>query len=186
MKFVRSAVRVSRILSFLTLSAGLVLPAFAADSAAVKRGEFLVSVGSCADCHMPFKMGATGPEKDTTRGLSGHPQAVRLGPPPKLDADWNWAGSASGTAFIGPWGTSYAANLTPDKETGIGNWKERDFIRALQSGQHVGATRPILPPMPWQSLARLPVPDLKAIFAYLKAQAPVYNQVPAYQPPAAP
>lgn len=172
-----------RLGAFLALATVAVSPVLGADNAMLQRGALLVHVGGCADCHTPFRMGAGGPEKDVARGLSGHPEAARLGTPPKLDADWNWAGSATGTAFVGPWGVTYAANLTPDKETGIGQWKERDFVGAMQTGKHLGVARPILPPMPWQPLGKLPVADLKAIFVYLMEQPPVKNKVPEYQPP---
>lgn len=151
----------------------------------VKRGAFLVATGDCVTCHTPFKMGPGGPEKDLTRGLSGHPADLKLPPAPKLDAAWNWAGSATMTAFVGPWGTTYAANLTPDRETGIGNWKEMDFIQAMRKGQHLGVARPIMPPMPWQAVGRLPERDLRAVFAYLMAQPAIRNRVPEYAPPAA-
>lgn len=150
----------------------------------IKRGAYLVGIGGCADCHTPLKMGAKGPEKDTSRGLSGHPESLRLPPPPKLDGDWNWAGSATMTAFAGPWGITYAANLTPDRETGMGKWKEGDFIQAMRTGKHAGVGRPIQPPMPWHVLAGLPEQDLRAIFSYLMAQPPVKNRVPEYAPPA--
>jgi len=153
------------------------------DTSQIKRGARLVAFGGCADCHIPFKMGPNGPEKDVARGLSGHPEDLRLPPSPKLDNAWNWAGSASMTAFVGPWGTTYAANLTPDRETGIGAWREKDFIQAMRTGKHVGVARPILPPMPWQSVASLPDKDLRAIFAYLTAQPSVKNKVPDYLPP---
>ena len=157
--------------------------AAAADSALVKRGALLVGIGGCADCHTPFRMGANGPEKDLARGLSGHPDGLALPPPPALSAEWNWAGSATMTAFAGPWGTSYAANLTPDRESGIGAWKEKDFIGAMRSGKHLGVARPILPPMPWQALAGLPEKDLRAIYAYLMAQPAIRNKVPEPLPP---
>ena len=131
-----------------------------------------------------LEMGANGPEKDLTRGLSGHPEQLMLGAPPKLDNDWNWAGSATMTAFVGPWGTTYAANLTPDRETGIGSWKEKDFVQAMRTGRHVGVARPIMPPMPWQAIGQLPDSDLRAIYAYLQAQPAVKNKVPEYAPPA--
>ncbi len=150
--------------------------------AMVKRGAKLVMVGGCMDCHTPFRRGAGGPEKDLARGLSGHPAELKLPTPPLLKAEWNWAGSATMTAFVGPWGISYAANLTPDRETGIGNWKEKDFIQALRTGKHVGVARPIQPPMPWQTLAGLPEKDLQVIFAYLMAQPAVKNKVPDYVP----
>ena len=156
----------------------------ARDSKLMKRGELLVTVGGCVDCHTPFKMGANGPEKDMSRGMSGHPESVKLPPPPALSKEWNWAGAATGTAFVGPWGTTYSANLTPDRETGMGGWKEKDFIQAMRTGKHIGVARPILPPMPWQGLAALPDWDLRAIYAYLMAQPAVKNKVPDYAPPA--
>ena len=148
------------------------------DAPLVKRGALLVSVGDCVTCHTPFRMGANGPEKDIARGLSGHPEGLKLTPPPRLDAEWNWAGSATMTAFVGPWGITYAANLTPDRETGIGAWKEKDFVQAMRTGKHLGAARPILPPMPWKALSRLPESDLRAIYVYLMAQPAVKNKVP--------
>jgi len=155
------------------------------DTSQVKRGARLVAYGGCIDCHTPFKLGPNGPEKDMVRGLSGHPAELVLPPPPKVDGAWNWAGSASMTAFVGPWGTTYASNLTPDRETGIGAWREQDFIQAMRNGKHLGAGRPILPPMPWQSVGSLPDKDLRALFAYLKAQPAVKNRVPDYVPPPA-
>jgi hypothetical protein len=89
------------------------------------------------------------------------------------------------TAFAGPWGVSYAANLTPDKETGMGNWTEEMFVTALRTGKHGGVAngRPILPPMPWNWFAKLNDSDLKAIFAYLKTVKPIKNAVPVSMPP---
>jgi mono/diheme cytochrome c family protein len=171
------------------LSCTLLAPgaAFAENATAlVKRGAQLVGIGGCMDCHTPFRMGANGPEKDLARSLSGHPEALQMPPPPKLEAAWNWAGSATMTAFVGPWGMTYAANLTPDRETGIGAWTQEQFIQAMRSGKHVGDARPILPPMPWQALAGLPDKDLRAIYAYLMAQPAIRNKVPDYAPPAPP
>ncbi len=153
------------------------------DAALIKRGALLVSVGDCVTCHTPFKMGANGPEKDMARGLSGHPEGLKLTPPPRLDAEWNWGGSATMTAFVGPWGISYSANLTPDRETGIGAWKEKDFIQAMRTGKHLGVARPLLPPMPWQGLSGLPEKDLQAIYAYLMSLPAVKNRVPEPVPP---
>lgn len=169
-----------------TLGCGLALasPAGAADGALIKRGAQLVAYGGCADCHTPLKLGPKGPEKDVARGLSGHPADLNLPPPPKMDGAWNWAGSASLTAYVGPWGISYASNLTPDRDTGIGAWRESDFIRAMRSGKHLGAGRPILPPMPWQAVGSLSDKDLRALFAYLKAQPALTNKVPDAAPPA--
>ncbi len=87
------------------------------------------------------------------------------------------------TAFVGPWGMSFAANLTPDDQTGIGLWTEDVFIKALRTGKHMGAGRPILPPMPWFNLVQAKEEDLQAMFAYLKSLPPVKNQVPTPIPP---
>jgi len=82
------------------------------------------------------------------------------------------------TTAIGPWGVSFAANLTPDNETGIGSWQPEIFINSLKTGKHLSAGRPILPIMPWQALGTLKEEDLRAIFAYLKSLPPVKNKVP--------
>ena len=84
------------------------------------------------------------------------------------------------TTAVGPWGTSFAANLTPD-ETGIGNWSEAQFLKAIKEGKFKGMenTRPLLPPMPWTEYRNFPDEDLKAIFAYLKTIKPIDNVVPA-------
>lgn len=154
-------------------------------SALVQRGGYLVHAMGCADCHTPLKMGPKGPAPDLSRGLSGHPQDAGLPPAPAAQGPWLWGGAATMTAFWGPWGVSYAANLTPDRETGLGNWTAQDFIKAMRTGKHVGASRPILPPMPWQALGKLNDGDLKAVFAYLTAQPAVRNQVPQPLAPAA-
>ena len=64
------------------------------------------------------------------------------------------AGTMSLTAWVGPWGISYAANLTPDKATGIGTLTEEMFIKTLREGKYMGVGRPLLPPMPWEVLAK--------------------------------
>ena len=69
-------------------------------------------------------------------------------------------------------------NLTPDKNTGIGIWTEEMFLSALKTGRHMGVSRPILPPMPWQAFRNLSDADLKAIFSYLRTIKPVHNRIP--------
>ena len=88
------------------------------------------------------------------------------------------------TAWVGPWGVSYAANLTPD-ETGIGNWEEKNFFTAIREGKYKGIPtgRPLLPPMPWDMYSHMTDDELKAIFAYLKSINPISNAVPPPQPP---
>jgi len=175
----------ARSLSFAALL--LATQAVTAADSAIARGRYLVQIGACADCHAPMRMGEQGPATDLSRGLSGHPQNLVMPPPPKLaEGPWQWTGAASNTAFAGPWGLSYAANLTPDPETGIGRWREQDFVAAMRSGKHAGAGRPILPPMPWPAYSRMTEADLKAVFAYLRSEPAVRNQVPEPQPPPAP
>jgi hypothetical protein len=158
-------------------SAGMV-PA-SAQGVSVERGEYLVTIGGCHDCHTPFKMGENGPEPDMDLALSGHPEQLVMPPPPDLgDSPWVWIGSGSNTAFAGPWGISYARNLTPEELTGTGIWTEEIFIKTLRSGRHWGVSRPILPPMPWQNYGQATDEDLKSIWAYLRTVKPIKNQVP--------
>ena len=88
-----------------------------ADRAA--RGRYLVNYGGCNDCHTPLKVTPQGPMPDMTRVLSGHPQDTKLPPPDLKPGPW-FAVTAGMTGWAGPWGTSYAANLTPDTNTGFG------------------------------------------------------------------
>ena len=92
--------------------------------------------------------------------------------------------SADLTAWSGPWGISYAINLTPDENTGIGSWSEDTFVKALKTGRHMGVSRPILPPMPWTAFRNLTDDDLRSIFAYLRTIPPVDNRVPEPVAPA--
>ena len=144
----------------------------------VERGAYLVSMMGCNDCHTPWKMGAQGPEPDLTRALTGHPQDMVLPPPPAASGPWIWHGAATNTAFAGPWGVSFTANLTPDPETGLGKWTEDMFIATMRTARHQGKGRPILPPMPVKMIGKANDEDLKSIFAYLQSLAPVKNRVP--------
>jgi hypothetical protein len=129
-------------------------------------------------------MGANGPEPDMTRQLSGHPAALKMPPPPTFGAEWAWGGAATNTAFVGPWGISYAANLTPDDQTGLGRWNEEMFVRALRLGKHLGNSRPIQPPMPWPWYGKMTDEDLKATFACLRSIPAIANEVPPWAPAA--
>lgn len=144
----------------------------------VERGRYLVTFGGCNDCHTPLKMGPTGPQPDISRMLSGHPHDLVMPPAPAANGPWVWAGAGTNTAFAGPWGVSYARNLTPDKVTGLGIWTEEMFIKTMRTGRHMGVSRPILPPMPWQNLNALNDDDLKSVFAYLRSIKPIQNEVP--------
>ncbi len=156
--------------------------------AKVKRGEYLVTTSGCNDCHSPKIMTAAGPAPDPKRLLSGHDMTEKL--PAVTDknmiAPGQWMLFSSGlTAAVGPWGTSFAANLTPD-DTGIGAWDFNQFKKAIREGKSKGldGTRPLLPPMPWFNIAKLTDDDLEAVFAYLKSLPPVKNSVPNPIPPA--
>jgi hypothetical protein len=145
----------------------------------VERGKYLVTIMGCHDCHTPKKMGAQGPEPDFSRALAGHPEEPKLPPPPALPAGpWIATTSWDLTAWSGPWGISYAVNLTPDENTGLGIWTEEMFVRALRTGRHMGTSRPILPPMPWQLYSTTTDDDMKAVYAYLRSIPPIKNRVP--------
>lgn len=154
----------------------------------VKRGETLVLTLGCHDCHSTKKMTPEGiPVPDETMALAGHPANQPLPQhDPALVAPGQWIlANQSFTAYVGPWGTSYAANLTPDP-TGMGSWTEEQFFKAMREGKYKGMdnTRMLLPPMPWPGYAHLSDDDIKALFAYLKTVKPVENAVPAPMPPA--
>jgi hypothetical protein len=152
------------------------------DKEMIARGKYLVTVSACHDCHSPKIMTPNGPELDTTRLLSGHPMNEKLAPVIQTN-DWLMFNGAL-TAYVGPWGVTYSANLTPD-DTGIGNWKYEQFERAIRKGKYKGleTSRPLLPPMPWQMYRNFNDEDLKAIFSYLKSLPPVNNLVPNPVPP---
>jgi hypothetical protein len=127
-----------------------------------------------------------GPEPDPNLLLSGHREGT---PVPEFPAEtvgkgeWMAMTDADMTTWAGPWGISFAANLTPDNVTGCGGWTEEMFIGAMRSGKHLGAGRPILPPMPWQAIGQCSDDELKAMFAYLKSIKPIANRVPDPVPP---
>lgn len=152
----------------------------------IARGNYLVQVMDCGTCHTPKVMTKEGPMPDEGKLLSGHPSGEKL---PAFDRAIIQKGlvvmNGSITAFSGPWGVSYAANLTPD-DTGIKNWSYENFEKAMRQGKFKGldGSRMILPPMPWQAFKNLTDDDLKAIYSYLKSIRPVTNLVPPAEPPA--
>jgi hypothetical protein len=159
---------------------GTPAPAAAPAMSQVERGKMLIIGGGCHDCHTPKKMGPNGPEADMDRMLSGHPESEGVPPPFKPIKGSPYVIHINGhlTAWSGDWGVSFAANLTPDQNTGLGIWTEDMFVAALKQGKHMGKSRPILPPMPWNWYGQLPEEDLKAMFAYLKSIKPIANRVP--------
>ena len=140
----------------------------------------MVTILGCNDCHSPKKMGAQGPEIILELMLSGYPSDR---PIVKFEDKMIKTGFAQFypdlTAAAGPWGLTFAGNLTPD-ETGIGNWTEEQFKKALTQGKLKGldGSRTLLPPMPWVNYVSMADEDIKAIFAYLKSIKPVKNIVP--------
>jgi mono/diheme cytochrome c family protein len=130
-------------------------PAVVSQADRVARGEYLVKVIGCGDCHTP---GSFAGAPDMGRTLSG--------------TEYGW---------VGPWGTTYAKNLTPDS-TGLAGWTEEDLVRALRAGTRKDGT-PIRPPMPWTWLSNLTDEDAHSIAAYLLSLAPVRHVVPAALPP---
>ncbi|WEK38250.1 MAG: diheme cytochrome c-553 [Candidatus Pseudobacter hemicellulosilyticus] len=151
----------------------------------IARGQYLVTVIGCGDCHSPKVMTPMGPAPDTGRALSGHPADMPLGAiDKKALGSWVLFNHMT-TAVVGPWGVSFAANLTSDT-TGIGTWSEKQFFTAMRKGKFKGLEggRPLLPPMPWQNYGGMSDEDLRAIFAYLKSTKPIKNVVPAPKSPA--
>ncbi|MGE5713571.1 MAG: c-type cytochrome [Betaproteobacteria bacterium] len=163
-------------------------PSKAAESTAEKiaRGKYIVTTSGCNDCHTPWVMGPKGPEPDMSRMLSGHPEGEVLPPAPAAQGPWIMTASATNTAWAGPWGVSYTANLTPDAETGLGKWTQRNFNETIRTGRHMGRGRPILPPMPIMMYKNFTDADMEAIFTYLQSIPAVRNRVPEPLPPAMP
>jgi mono/diheme cytochrome c family protein len=108
----------------------------------VQRGEYLATVSGCGDCHTP---GTLYDAPDFSRKLSG--------------SELGWQG---------PWGVTYASNLTPDMETGLGGWTDAEIERALRSGVKKDGT-PVGPPMPWPDFAQFTPDDMAALIAYLRS-----------------
>ncbi len=162
-----------------------VKPDFYGYESQVKWGEHLVTVLGCHDCHTPKKMTDKGPELELTLALSGHSEKM---PVPEVDRKKfegkGYIVTSDFTSWVGPWGISYAANLTPD-ETGTGNWTEEQFLTALKKKIMKGlpGTRPMLPPMAMMPFDQMRDDELKAIFAYLKTVPPIKNIVPQPTPP---
>lgn len=185
----------TRLLGSLALLSALAVVAYAAaperpktaqpHDELVARGRYLVEGFACADCHTPHVLGPNGPEPDAERRLAGHPADMVLPPAPVLPpGPWIASFTGSMTAWCGPWGTSYTANLTPDDETGLGKWTADDFVATLKTGRHMGRGREILPPMPIPAIRNLTEDDMRAMYAYLRTIPAVKNRVPDPLPPA--
>ena len=126
--------------------------AAAAQQAQAERGKYLVAIAGCNDCHTP---GYFFGKPEMSRYLGGSDVGFEI---PGLGV------------FHGP-------NLTPDKETGLGNWSRDQIITVFKTG-----TRPdgriLAPIMPWRALSSLSMRDMRALAAYLQSLKPVKNKVP--------
>jgi hypothetical protein len=142
----------------------------------IKRGEYLVTIGGCNDCHTPMKMTPIGLMPDFERRLMGHPADAPdpTGTPGKTDLALT---GSDLTSWKMPYGLVYSRNITPDK-SGLGDWTEAQFIKSMRIGRHQGEGRPLLAPMPWPSVAAMTDEDLKAVYAYLRSIKPIANTVP--------
>ena len=156
-------------------------PAAAPTQTPVERGKVLVQVGGCHDCHSPKDKG----QIIQSTMLSGHPSSLKITAPDKVTGPWVIGTTDMLTAWSGPWGISFAANITPDPDTGLKSsaWSEDAFLKAMKTGKHIGTGRDILLPMPWFMYKDLSDEDLKAIWAYLQSIPPVKNEVPDPIPP---
>jgi mono/diheme cytochrome c family protein len=84
---------------------------------------------------------------------------------------------AGGRAIATPFGTIFSANITPDRDTGIGAWNDDDFYRAMHEGRGARGER-LYPAFPYPYFTRLTRQDVDAIRAYLMSLAPVRNTPP--------
>lgn len=152
----------------------------ASKEALIKRGEYLVTIAGCGDCHSPKVMTNMGPVPDTTKLFSGHRSDAK---PLEISADAFKKGwvlfNNENTALATPMFVSYAANISSDA-TGIGNWSFDQFKKALTQGKWKGMemNRELLPPMPWPNYSKMTEADLLAIFEFLKSTKPIKNIVP--------
>lgn len=127
----------------------------------VKRGEYLITAAACYDCHTPMEKGRYIEEMAYAGG-----------------ADFRFANGD----------IVRAANITPDGETGIGNWTEEMFLsrfKAYADSAYVPkkATKGEFNTfMPWEYYSNLKEEDLKAMFAYLKSLEPMKNDVVKFSP----
>ncbi|HXR84650.1 MAG TPA: c-type cytochrome [Hanamia sp.] len=151
----------------------------------IEYGKHLVTIVGCNDCHTPKKMTAMGPVPDTSLLLSGHPAKLPFPDVNRKEIESKGLAVTSDlTAWAGPWGISYADNLTPDP-TGVGSWTKEQFFTAIREGKWKGMknNRELLPPMPWQEFSKMTDNELSAIFAYLQSIKPIQNIVPPAAPP---
>jgi mono/diheme cytochrome c family protein len=139
---------------FIGLAAVVAAAGSVAAQSPVERGSYLVnSVGACGNCHTPRQQGVP----DLSKRLSGGFQT-----------------------FDEPWFTVKGANITPDKETGVGNWSDDDLRKALLEGVRPNGVQ-LAPVMPYGFYKIMAPADIDAIIAYLRSVPAIRNEVPAPQ-----
>lgn len=147
-----------------------------------KRGEYLVKESNCSYCHTPTIESNGNVIPDITRMFSGHPGDAPLPDIPDVEIDseeWiEFLATLDSTVWAGEWGITFSANITPDRETGIGKWDRTTFIQTMRQGKHRGIGRNIRPPMPWRDYSKLNEDELSSIFEYLMTLKPINNEVP--------
>ena len=153
----------------------------------VERGKRLVELGGCSQCHTPKIRTTLGYKPDKDLFLSGYPSDEPL---PDLPYAEIIAGEAENkfyttdaTIWVGRWGVSFAPNLTPDPETGIGNLTEEGFIEIFRGNKHFAEGAEVVSPMPVNVYSQLNFFELRSIFIYLQTIEPISNEVPARIPP---
>jgi hypothetical protein len=139
---------------FTRLALGLLLtaPLAAQAETPLERGKYLATILDCAGCHTDGTVGGK--------------------PNPKLEM----AGSDIGMP-VGGLGWFFPPNLTPDKQTGLGDWSIEEIVEALRTGARPDG-RELAPVMPWRAYALMPKADAVAIATYLKSLKPIKHQVP--------
>lgn len=129
----------------------------------LKYGEYITTIAACGDCHFPGTLSKI----DRTRPFAG------------------------GMEFEFPFGIVRPANLTPDRETGIGNWSKEFFIEKFKMHDpEVTPYQPVSPDqyntvMPWTMYAGMTEEDLGAIYDYLMSLQPIHNPVIKFTPASA-
>lgn len=128
-------------------------PATAPTGSGVERGRYVVTMAACGDCHTPKLQNG---QPDMSRQLAG-----------------------GGIPFPGPNNTTYLPpNITPDKQTGIGNWIPAQIITAIRQGKSADGHQ-LNPVMPYASAYQhLSDADAAAVAAYLQSIPAVANQLP--------
>jgi len=84
---------------------------------------------------------------------------------------------AGGTALSTPFGVIYATNITPEAETGIGQWSEAAFRRAMREGVDRGG-RHLYPAFPYDHFTLMTEADITALYAYFMTREPVHVKAP--------